>query len=260
MDTVIVIWVGLLGLVVGSFLNVAIYRLPRRMRFVTGRSQCPDCGTQLKWYHNVPLVSYLALGGRCAFCSNRISLRYPLVELLNGVFYVYFFRELGFSFQFVAHAFLASALIVVFLIDLEHRLIPDSVTLPGMAVALVLSLSSDGIGIVAAAIGLFVGGGALYLLALLGDWLFKKESMGGGDIKMAAMLGAFLGWQKVLFVFIASAVIGLAVSLVLMLFSTKLRQERLVPFGPFLATAAMAAIFFGDQAIDFYLRHVVGLP
>jgi len=129
-----------------------------------------------------------------------------------------------------------------------------------MIIALGVSLIPGGIGIVNAAIGLLVGGGALYLIVLLGDWLFKKESMGGGDIKMAAMLGAFLGWQKVLLIFISSAVIGLVVSLALMAFSARLRRERTVPFGPFLSVAAMLAMVAGDRIIDFYVTNFLTLP
>ena len=128
-----------------------------------------------------------------------------------------------------------------------------------MLLGLAVSMIPGGIDIVNSAIGLLVGGGSLYLVAMLGDWLFKKESMGGGDIKMAAMLGAFLGWQKVLLIFISSAVIGLVVSLVMMMFSAKLRQNRVVPYGPFLALAAMLAILYGDVLIDYYLVAVVGI-
>lgn len=253
------IWVGLIGLAIGSFLNVLIYRLPRKKNFVLERSICPHCQTTLKWYHNIPLVSFVFLRGRCAFCSKPISFRYPLVELVNALIYLYFLSELGLSVTFLAYAFVASALIVIFFIDLEFQIIPDVITLPGMVVGLAVSLTPGGIGIVNSLIGLVVGGGALYLIALLGDFLFKRESMGGGDIKMAAMLGAFLGWQKVLFIFMASAVIGLAVSLALMLVSAKLRRERVIPYGPFLALAAMLAIVYGDRILSYYVHSVLGL-
>ncbi|MCK4460211.1 MAG: prepilin peptidase [candidate division Zixibacteria bacterium] len=248
------------GLAIGSFLNVVIYRVPRKISFVAGRSLCPHCGRSLRWFHNIPVLSYLVLRGKCAFCATGISIRYPLVEVLNGLFYFYLYWQYGLSFQTAALALLSSALLVIFFIDLEFRIIPDGITLPGMIIALGVSLIPDGIGIVNATIGLLVGGGALYLIALLGDWLFKKESMGGGDIKMAAMLGAFLGWQKVLLIFISSAVIGLAISLALMAFSARLRRERTVPFGPFLSIAAMLAMVAGDRIIDFYVTNFLTLP
>ncbi|MDH4156626.1 MAG: prepilin peptidase [candidate division Zixibacteria bacterium] len=249
------IWAGLLGLAIGSFLNVVIYRLPRKLRFLLERSICPRCRRQLRWYHNIPLVSYLFLRGRCGFCHESISLRYPSVELANALFYVFFYWQFGLSLQFLVFAFLGSSLLAIFLIDLEFQIIPDVITIPGMAIGLTVSLLPDGIGIGNAAIGLLVGGGSLYLIALLGDWLFKKDSMGGGDIKMAGMLGAFLGWQKVLFIFMASAVIGLGVSLIVMIFSSRLRRNRVIPFGPFLATAALLSIVYGDRVISYYVSN-----
>lgn len=259
MDTIILVWVGLFGVVVGSFLNVVIYRLPLNKGLVAGRSKCPHCGNQLKWYHNVPLLSFAALRGKCVFCRKPISWRYPLVELLTGCAYIYFYWYLGFNPTFFVWILFASALIVIFFIDIDHQIIPDSITLPGIVLGLAASFLPGGIGIKSAAIGFLVGGGSLYLIALLGEWLFKKEAMGGGDIKMAAMLGAFLGWQKVLLVFISSAAIGLVVSSVALLFSSRVRESRMIPFGPFLALAAMISVLYGDQIISYYLTHFVGL-
>jgi len=253
------VWVGLFGLVIGSFLNVVIHRLPRQVPFLAGRSVCPHCNAQLKWYHNIPVLSFALLGGKCAFCRGRISYRYPAVEIINALFYVYFYWQFGFSLNFGIFAFLSSVLLVIFFIDLDFQIIPDVITLPAIALGLAVSLLPGGIGIVNAAIGLLVGGSSLYLIAMLGDWLFKKESMGGGDVKMAAMLGAFLGWQKIILIFISSAVIGLVVSLVIMIFSARVRETRVVPFGPFLATAAILSIVYGDQLISLYLTNVVGL-
>ena len=258
METVFTIFIGLTGLALGSFLNVIIYRVPRKIGFVADRSVCPSCGRQLRWFHNIPLLSYLFLRGRCAFCRERISLRYPLVEGLNALMYTWFWIQLGPTAGFVGLAFLSSALLVIFFVDLDFQIIPDSITLPGMVLGLAVSFFDGQIGIVSSIIGLLVGGGALYLVAVLGDWLFKKESMGGGDIKMAAMLGAFLGWQQVLFVFMASAVIGLVVSLVIMAFSARLRETRMIPFGPFLAMAAMVSILYGERIVGLYVTHFLG--
>ncbi|MDH3892009.1 MAG: prepilin peptidase [candidate division Zixibacteria bacterium] len=248
------------GLVVGSFLNVVIYRVPRKIGFVAGSSRCPHCSQPLKWFHNIPLLSFLALRGKCANCKESISLRYPLVELLNSLFYLYCYWQFGLSLHSVALGFLASSLLLIFFIDLDFQIIPDSITIPGMIVGLGISFAPGGIGIVNALIGLVVGGGALYAIAVLGDWLFKKESMGGGDIKMAAMLGSFMGWQKILLVFISSAVIGVVVTLGLMLFSARLRRERLVPFGPFLSVAAVLALVAGDRIIEFYISNFLPTP
>ncbi len=259
MQTFMYCWVGLLGLAIGSFLNVVIYRVPRKMRLGVERSACPNCQTKLKWYHNIPLVSFIVLRGRCAFCGKKISWRYPGIEAAHAAMYLYFFYRFGWGIDFFVFAFVSSALLAIFFIDLDFQIIPDSITIPGMILGLAVSLTPHGIGIVQSLIGLAVGGGALYLIALFGDWLFKKESMGGGDIKLAAMLGAFVGWKKVLLIFMSSAVIGLVVSLVLMAASEKIRKERIIPFGPFLALAAMLAIVYGDQIIRYYLHNILGL-
>jgi len=257
METIDYLWVGLTGLAIGSFLNAFIYRVPRGKKIGMERSICPNCQVQLKWYHNIPLLSYLFLMGKCAYCNGSISARYPFVELLNAGFYLFFFYLYGFGLELLVYSLILSALIAVFFIDLDFQIIPDLVTLPGIVMGLAVSLVPGGVGILESSIGLIVGGGSLYLIAILGDWLFKKESMGGGDIKLAAMLGAFLGWQKVLFVFMASSVIGLVVSVVMMMFSAKLRKNRIIPFGPFLAVAAVLAILYGDTIITLYLQNFV---
>lgn len=249
------IWISCLGLAIGSFLNVLIYRVPRNLGFGFSRSFCPSCKEKIRFYDNVPILSYLILGGKCRYCKARISAVYPLVEFLNAAAYIFFFWTYGLTVNFGAFAFLSSILIAIFFIDLDFQIIPDLLTVPGIIVGLGVSFAPGGLGIVSSAIGLLVGGGALYLIALLGDWLFKKESMGGGDIKMAAMLGAFLGWQKVIFVFFASAVIGLLISIMVMFFSRKLRSTRVIPFGPFLAVAAFIAAIYGDNIISFYLNN-----
>ena len=254
-NIIITSFIAIIGISIGSFLNVVIHRVPSKTLFKKSRSECPKCNAQLKWFHNIPILSYLFLGGKCAFCKDKISFRYPLVEILNPLFYTLFFWKFAFTAQFFVFALIISALIVIFFIDLDHQIIPDVITLPGILLGLAVSFLPDGIGIVSALIGFLVGGGALYLVALLGDFLFKKDSMGGGDIKMAAMLGAFLGWQKVLLIFMLSSVVGLVVSLAIMTVSEKLRKERVIPFGPFIAIAAVIAISYGDQIIHFYLQN-----
>lgn len=249
----------LYGICVGSFLNVLIYRIPRQMKIAMDRSACPQCERQLRWYHNLPLVSFMVLRGKCAYCKHPISWRYPAVELINGLFYVYLYWTMGFSVELFVFAFLASSLLTIFLIDMDHQIIPDVITIPGIVLGLAVSFVPGGLGIVSSLIGMVVGGGSLLLVALLGDWLFKKESMGGGDIKLAAMLGAFLGWQKVILVFIGGAAIGLVASIVLMLFMPRLREERVVPFGPFLATAAVVAMLYGDRIISFYVENFLNI-
>lgn len=253
MELIFYAYAIILGLVFGSFLNVLIYRLPRNKPVVLARSACPKCGHLIAWYHNIPLLGYLWLRGKCAACKKPISIRYPLVEAANAAMYCFFLWRFGLSIDAVIFAALGSALLVIFLIDADFQIIPDSITLPGIVAGVAVSLIPGGLTVVQSLIGVAVGGGVLYLIALGGDFLFKKESMGGGDIKMAAMLGSFLGWQKVLLVFMTSAVVGLVVSIVMMAFSKALRKERLIPFGPFLSIAAVIAVAWGDQIIRYYV-------
>lgn len=255
LNPAIYVFVGLLGLAIGSFLNVLIYRLPRNKKIVFERSACPKCGNPIPFYHNIPLVSFLVLRGKCRDCKARISIRYPLVEFLNVAAFIFFLSMDGLTIAWLAHAYLASSLIVIIFIDLEFQIIPDRITLPGIVAGLLAAVFVSPPGIVNALIGFVVGGGALLALAYLGEWLFKKEAMGGGDIKMAAMLGVFVGWQKVLLIFVGGAVIGMVVSVVWMLASKKVRAERIIPFGPFLAMASFIVVAYGDPIINFYIAN-----
>ena len=248
-------FVALLGLAVGSFLNVLIYRLPRNKKIIFGRSACPHCGKTIPFYHNIPLISFLILGGKCRECRRPISFRYPLVEFLNPAFFVYFLYLDGLTGAWLAHAYLASSLIVIIFVDLEFQIIPDRITIPGIAVGLLSAIFLSPPGIVGGLIGFLVGGGTLLAMAYLGEWLFKKQAMGGGDIKMAAMLGAFVGWQKVLLIFMGGAAIGMVASIVWMIVSKKVRTERIIPFGPFLAMASFIVVAYGDPIMTFYVAN-----
>jgi leader peptidase (prepilin peptidase) / N-methyltransferase len=254
-EIIIYIWVFFLGLAIGSFLNVLIYRIPRKIGFGMSRSFCPSCKAKIKFYDNIPVFSYIILGGKCRSCRSHISCRYPIVELLNGLGFAYFFAHYGLTADAIIYAALISLLITIFFIDLDFQIIPDLLSLSGMVLGLAVSVRADGIGIVNSLIGLLVGGGALYLIAMFGEWIFKKESMGGGDIKMAAMLGAFLGWQKVILIFFGAAGIALVTGIMMMIYSSKFRSSRVIPFGPFLAVAAVGAIIYGDAVISFYWHH-----
>jgi len=256
-DLYICVLMVLLGLAIGSFLNVLIYRLPREKKTILSRSACPHCGHVIPMYLNIPLISFVILLGRCRYCRDRISWRYPLVESLNAGLYLLFFYRDSLTPQLAVHAVLSSALIVIFFIDLEFQIIPDQITLPGIVLGLLVGLFIKPPGIMGALIGLAVGGGALLGVAYLGEWLFKKEAMGGGDVKMAAMMGAFVGWQKVLLIFMGGAVIGMIASIVWMAVSERIRKERLIPFGPFLAVASVAALAYGDEIVQYYIRHLL---
>ncbi len=248
----------LLGLAVGSFTNVLIYRLPRGMSLITPRSSCPSCQSPIRWYQNVPVVSYLFLRGRCSSCRRPISIRYPLVEIASGLLFVAFFWRYGYSLTTVGFGLFSLGMLAVFFIDLDCRIIPDVITLPGIGVGVVLSLASSHLSIGTSLLGVLAGGGSFLAVALLGQWLFKRESMGGGDIKLAAMLGAFLGPSRIFLILILSAIIGLAVSVIVMAISARFRKDRTIPYGPFLVMAAYIAVFYGGELIDWYTRTVIG--
>jgi leader peptidase (prepilin peptidase)/N-methyltransferase len=252
-----IVWVIViaLGLVAGSFTNVLIHRLPRRESLWWPRSHCPACRNPLRWYHNIPLVSWLVLRGRCAFCGVAISWVYPLVEVLTAGLFAAFFARYGISMVTVGFWYLSVTLVAVFFIDLKHRIIPNSLTYTGVLAGVALAVASPHLRWSEAVLGAVVGLAIFIGMAYLGRFLFKKDSMGGGDVKLAAVLGAFLGVGKVLVVFVLSAAIGLVISLVGLWAFPALRRDRAIPYGPFLALAALLVSFFGESLIGFYVRH-----
>jgi leader peptidase (prepilin peptidase)/N-methyltransferase len=246
------IFVG--GLAVGSFLNVVIYRLPRGKSLLRPGSACPSCRKPIRFYDNIPVLSFLLLKGRCRHCGEKISWRYPLVELLTATVFTLVVIVHGFSLQSLSYVLLTAMLIAITFIDLEHFIIPDYITIPGAILGLFLAFFSEHMTILNAVIGLLVGGVSLFLIALLGDKLFKRESMGGGDIKLSALLGAYLGWQQVIFVLVSASFFGAVIGVVGILLSKQVKKTRLIPFGPFLALGALVAIFFGQYLIDLYVN------
>ncbi len=245
--------VGLLGLVLGSFFNVCIYRLPREESIVWPGSHCPRCGHALSAWENIPLVSFLLLKGSCRHCRQPIAYRYPLIELLTAFLMIALVRRFGISWPFLQGAVLAGALVVVTFIDWEHQIIPDVVSIPGLLVGLGCSWLTGNPGWKSSLIGLAVGGGLLYLLAAGYELLAKREGMGGGDIKLLAMIGAFLGWTGVLVTVILASLVGSLLGIALILFWKKGRTHAL-PFGPFLALGALFHLFRGPELIAWYLN------
>jgi leader peptidase (prepilin peptidase)/N-methyltransferase len=242
-----------MGLAVGSFLNVCIYRIPEGESIFFPGSHCPKCGKKIKFYDNIPVLSFILLKGKCRFCKSQISIQYPLVELLTTILFLGAYLWQGLSLGFLSTIILGCLLIVVFFVDLKHRIIPDVITIPGIFIGLGFALITPQIKILDSFLGLIIGGGVFYLLAILGELLFKKESMGGGDIKLAAMLGAFLGWQKLFLIFFLSALLGSIIGVLAMQLSSKVKEHRTIPFGPFLALASFAALFWGEKIIKAYL-------
>jgi len=238
------------GLCVGSFLNVCIYRLPRGGSLLHPRSRCPGCGYQLGWFDNIPVVSYLMLLGRCRRCKTRISLRYPIVELLTAAIFVMHYAVFGLTALLVVRLIFACALIVLFAIDLEHQLLPDVITLSGLAAGLIFSLVFPP-GLLDALLGVLAGGGVLWLIAEAYFRFTGQEGMGGGDVKMLAMIGAFLGWKLVLVTLFVSSLTGSLIGLLLIL-SRKGGMKQALPYGTFLALGALFASLFGEATVNWY--------
>jgi leader peptidase (prepilin peptidase) / N-methyltransferase len=246
---------GLLGLLVGSFLNVCIHRLPRRLSVVGGRSRCPSCGRQIRAWENVPLLSWLVLRGRCAGCGAGISIRYPIVELLTGVVFAAGAWLFGPSWLLVSRLAFAAAMIVLFAIDLEHRILPNVITLPGIVVGLLFSTFLPP-GVVSAMIGAVGCGLALWGMGELVSRVLAKEALGFGDVKMIAMMGAFLGWQQTLVALFLASFLGSLIGVAIILMTRD--RDYQIPLGSFLAIGGLAAAVAGDSIVTWYAGRLLG--
>lgn len=243
----------ILGAVIGSFLNVCIYRIPAGQSIAFPPSRCPECHTPIRWYQNVPILSWLVLGGKCASCKTPISHRYPMVEALTGGLFVLVFYCFGISLATLVYWLFAAALVVITFIDIDHQIIPDVISLPGTLAGFFCSFAVPWLSWTDSAFGILLGGGSLYAVAVGYELLTKKEGMGGGDIKLLAMIGAFLGWKAVLPVIFFSSLMGTMVGVPVML--VKKADRRLaIPFGPFLAAGALFYLFWGAAVIRWYLK------
>ena len=248
-------YIFFVGMCIGSFLNVCIYRLPLGKSIVRPASACPVCGKAIQWYDNIPLISYIILRGRCRGCQTGISFRYPVVELLCGLFALITWLQYGPGVPALIYFIFIAALLVITFIDIDHRIIPDLISLPGIGLGFLASLLLPQTSWTDSLIGIGVGGGSLLLIAWGYQLVTGKDGMGGGDIKLLAMIGAFLGWKGVLFTIMASSLVGTIAGIVLMLRAGK-GIKMAVPFGPFLAIGAIVYIFFGPQLIDWYFHLV----
>lgn len=242
-----------LGAVVGSFLNVCIYRLPTGESVVFPPSRCTSCGTRIRPWDNIPLLSWLILRGSCRACGAKISARYPLVELINGLLCLALFLKFGPTLTFAALFVFCSALVAITFIDLDHQIIPDVISLPGIFLGFGASFLLPWVSWGDSLLGILLGGGSLFLVAVGYEFLTKKEGMGGGDIKLLAMLGAFLGWKAVLPIVFISSLLGTLVGVPMML--AKGADGKLaIPFGPFLAGGAVIWLFWGELLVNWYLQ------
>ena len=244
-------FVTLLGLMLGSFMNVCIYRLPRGLSPVRPRSGCPSCGHMLAWFENVPVVSYLVLGGRCRACRASISLMYPIVEFITGAVFLAGYVWYGPSPLLIVRLAFAWAMIALFVIDLHHKILPNVITLPGI-VAGVLANALAGPGWVASLIGAAVGAGSLFAIAEIYYRVRHEEGLGMGDVKMLGMIGAFLGWKLVVVTLVLSSFLGSIVGVGVMI-ARKESLKYALPFGTFLAVGALVAAVTGDAILNWYL-------
>ncbi len=254
--------VFIFGAIIGSFLNVCIARIPRRQSIILPASHCPLCKKRLRFYDNIPLISYILLRGRCRFCGAAISPRYPVVELLMAVLTVGLFYWFGLSLAFFIYLVFVAALIVIAFIDFDFRIVPDVISLPGIGLGLAAAIVNRqfSLGVSSSALpsplssvfGLLLGGGILWAVAWVYQLLTGKEGMGGGDIKLLAMIGVFLGWASVLLTLFLASLSGAVVGLSLM-FAKGVDSKYALPFAPFLCLGALLALFFGGDLISFYL-------
>jgi leader peptidase (prepilin peptidase)/N-methyltransferase len=267
----------LFGAMIGSFLNVCICRIPEGKSIVTPGSHCPQCGKAIRWYDNLPVISFLLLRGRCRHCHRSISVQYPLVEGVTALLSLLLFMRFGPSLQYVIYFAFTAALVVITVIDLYHQIIPNVISLPGIAAGLLASwflpnpalmdgllrglvFQAERIGVnlsnhvafVDALLGIVLGGGSLLLVIHLYYWLRKAEGMGGGDVKLLAMVGAFLGWKAVIVTIIFSSFIGSVVGVTVMFWKGR-DLKYAIPYGPFLSLGAMMALFYGEGLIVWYL-------
>jgi leader peptidase (prepilin peptidase)/N-methyltransferase len=241
----------LLGLAVGSFLNVCIHRIPRGQSLVFPGSRCPGCGYELRWFDNIPVLSYATLLGRCRKCRKPIAIRYPLVEVATMAVFVLHGLAFGWTALLVPRLLFACALIVLFAIDLEHHLLPNVITLPGVVIGLIASAVLPP-GLVDALIGVLIGGGVLWVIGEAYYRYSGQEGMGGGDVKMLAMIGAFLGWKLVLVTLVLSSFAGSVIGLIVIAVKRG-GMKYALPYGTFLALGALVASLVGDRIVNWYV-------
>lgn len=247
--------VFVLGAAIGSFLNVCIFRLPAKTSIVKPRSQCPYCHHPIRFYDNIPLISFIFLQGKCRDCDAAISWRYPLVELITALLALVLFIKFGLSLKFLVFFIFIAVLIVITFIDLDHQIIPDILTLPGIPISLLAAVFLAGVPWLDALLGVLIGGGILFLIAAVYELISKREGMGGGDIKLLAMIGGFLGWKSLIFILLFSSFAGAIVGIAAMIIK-KQDMKYAVPFGPFLSAAVVAYIFWGDSFTRFlFIRY-----
>lgn len=245
-------FIFLIGSCIGSFLNVCIYRIPAQKSIIHPGSACPFCQTPVRFYDNIPILSYLIIRGRCRHCHEPIAVRYPIIEFLGGLFALCIVLKFDLSFSALAYFLFVAALMVITFIDIDHQIIPNEITFPGIPIGFALSFFIPSLSPIESLLGILIGGGGLWTIATIYLLLARREGMGFGDVKLLAMMGAFIGWKGVLVTIFAASAIGTVVGLLAMLKSRK-DMKMAIPFGPFLSIGAIIYLFFGNAIINWYL-------
>ncbi len=240
-----------LGLIIGSFLTVCIHRIPINRSIVSPRSACPTCRHTVRWYDNIPVLSFILLLGKCRKCQVAIPIRYPIIELTNALGYTAILWRFGWGWESVVYGLFFSALLTITWIDWDYQIIPDVISLPGIIIGVATASTVLPTGFVNSILGIVVGGGILWFMAWLSPFLFGKEGLGGGDIKLLAMVGAFLGWKATLTTLMLASVVGAVVGIILILVKV-LKRGQYIPFGPYLALGATLTLFYGAELMDWY--------
>lgn len=253
MDLVFLFVSFIFGTMVGSFLNVCIFRLPTHQSVVTPSSHCPSCKHPIAFYDNIPIISFIILRGKCRKCKTPISYQYPLVELLAGFLSLIFMIQHGLSLNYFVYFIFSAALLAITVIDIKHQIIPDSISLPGIGVGLLISLLVPQLTFLDSLIGTVLGGGSLLLVAGVYYLFTKNVGMGLGDVKLLAMMGAFLGWRSILFIIMVGSFSGALLGIAMMLIQKKDRRYA-IPFGPFLSLGALSYLMYGQETIRWYIQ------
>jgi len=248
-----IIFIILFGLAWGSFLNVLIYRIPRKMSLLTPPSSCPECHKKIKFYHNIPVFSYIWLKGKCRYCGAKIPLSYPLVEMMTPLTFILLYGKFSLSPHFFISCLFTSALIVLCVVDYNHQILPDIITLPGLVLAVVYSLFRTDLNLSNSLLGAVSGAGFLLAVYALYYFIRKKEGLGMGDVTMMLFIGSYLGWKMSFFTLLLASFAGAFVGIFFVFFKKKSFQYSL-PFGTFLAPAALFSLFWGNQILEAYLQ------
>lgn len=247
-----IILIFILGLIVGSFSNVCIYRIPRNESIIYPASHCPKCRSNISPKDNIPLLSFILLKGKCRNCKSKISIQYPIVELLTGLIYLIIYQTYSLSIQSLIYIILSSALVIIAFIDLNKQIVPDVISLPGILIGFIISFFVPYISYINSALGVVVGGGIILTIGMAGSVIFKKEAMGGGDVKLAAMIGAFLGWRYIIVSLFLGFFLGALAGIILIISKIKSREDT-VPFGPFIVLGYFITLLWGEKIISWYI-------